>query len=213
MQIFSPSAIFRPSSQRCASTPFSLSFSSLRSRLESRNLTVELFPFPLILLKPDKEFFSNANQSKKISQAFQQPFLISDSSEISKYWDAKFDRAYQTSNGKDNGVDVAVLQSLHDFPHGKTKDVSRSHHGMTSTPSMLIPTGRTQDCIPVSSHSPLFHSQYLTRPLFLCKFQSVIRQRNLPPQTDHLYPAQVFRLPLPRIFKRSNIPVPNLSKR
>jgi len=96
-------------------------------------------------------------------------------------------------------------------PDGKTRDVShitRSHRGMTSTPSLLIPTGRTQDCIPVSSHSPLFRRQYLTRPLFLCKFQSVIRQRNLPPETDHLHPAQVFRFPP---FKRSNIP--NLPKR
>jgi len=93
-------------------------------------------------------------------------------------------------------------------PDGKTRDVShitRSRRGMTSTPSLLIPTGRTQDCIPVSSHSPLFHCQYLTRLLFLCKFQSIIRQRNLPSQTDHLHPAQVFRLPLPRIFKRSNV--------
>ena len=38
--------------------------------------------------------------------------------DLSKYWDSKIDAAYQS---KDNGVDVAVLQSLHDFPRWKTE--------------------------------------------------------------------------------------------
>jgi len=41
--------------------------------------------------------------------------------DLSKYWDSKIDAAYQLSQNKDNDVDVAVLQSLHDFPRWKSE--------------------------------------------------------------------------------------------
>lgn len=41
--------------------------------------------------------------------------------ELSKYWDSRIDRAYQISDGQDDGVDVAVLQSLQDFHRWKAE--------------------------------------------------------------------------------------------
>ncbi|KAF9054200.1 hypothetical protein BJ165DRAFT_1338327 [Panaeolus papilionaceus] len=39
--------------------------------------------------------------------------------DVSKYHDSFIDRSYQNTNGIDNGVDVAVLQTLHDFTRWK----------------------------------------------------------------------------------------------
>jgi len=41
--------------------------------------------------------------------------------DLSKYWDSKIDMAFQVSECKDNNVDVAVLQTLHDFPRWKAE--------------------------------------------------------------------------------------------
>jgi ABC-type Fe3+ transport system substrate-binding protein len=41
--------------------------------------------------------------------------------DLSKYLDSKIDIAYQLSQDKDNGADVAVLQTLHDFPRWKAQ--------------------------------------------------------------------------------------------
>lgn len=35
--------------------------------------------------------------------------------DVSKYLDSTIDRTYYASNGSDDGADVAVLQTLHDF--------------------------------------------------------------------------------------------------
>lgn len=42
--------------------------------------------------------------------------------DLSKYLDARADMAYALSKGADDGIDVAVLQSLHDFPRWKSED-------------------------------------------------------------------------------------------
>ena len=39
--------------------------------------------------------------------------------DLSKYHDSRADRAFDTSNGQDDGTDVIVLQTVHDFPRWK----------------------------------------------------------------------------------------------
>ncbi|PPQ98676.1 hypothetical protein CVT24_003303 [Panaeolus cyanescens] len=42
--------------------------------------------------------------------------------DVSKYHDSFIDRTYQSTNGTDSGVDVAVLQTLHDFTRWKREN-------------------------------------------------------------------------------------------
>ena len=39
--------------------------------------------------------------------------------DLSKYHDSRADRAFDTSNGEDDGTDIVVLQTVHDFPRWK----------------------------------------------------------------------------------------------
>ena len=39
--------------------------------------------------------------------------------DLSKYHDSRADRTFDTSNGEDNGADIIVLQTVHDFPRWK----------------------------------------------------------------------------------------------
>ena len=57
-----------------------------------------------------------------VSTAFQNSFpgiKIEVLGDLSKYLDGRINRIYQTSNGTDDGADVVVIQSLHNFPQWK----------------------------------------------------------------------------------------------
>jgi len=93
---------------------------------ESRPLTVawgadrELASLICSLLN-QKQYLPVKAFSNLIIDAFHNRFpdiKLNLTGDLSKYWDSKIDAAYQS---KDNGVDVAVLQSLHDFPCWKTE--------------------------------------------------------------------------------------------
>ena len=42
--------------------------------------------------------------------------------DLSKYLDGRINRIYETSNGTDDGADVVVIQTLHDFARWKTEN-------------------------------------------------------------------------------------------
>ena len=42
--------------------------------------------------------------------------------DLSKYLDGRINRAYETSNGTDDGADVVIIQSLHNFPRWKAEN-------------------------------------------------------------------------------------------
>jgi len=61
----------------------------------------------------------------QVSNAFQKSFpgiKIDVQCDLSKYLDGRINRIHETSNGTDDGADVAVLQTLHDFPRWKTQN-------------------------------------------------------------------------------------------
>jgi ABC-type Fe3+ transport system substrate-binding protein len=60
-----------------------------------------------------------------VSRAFQKSFpgiKIEVLCDLSKYLDGRINRIYETSNGTDDGADVAVIQSLHNFPRWKNEN-------------------------------------------------------------------------------------------
>ncbi|KAJ3500586.1 hypothetical protein NLJ89_g9728 [Agrocybe chaxingu] len=65
-----------------------------------------------------------ASSSDGVTAAFRARFPginVNITTDLSKYWDSRIDRAYQVSNRRDDGYDVAVLQALHDFPRWKAE--------------------------------------------------------------------------------------------
>ena len=60
-----------------------------------------------------------------ISSAFQTSFPgieIEVVCDLSKYLDGRINRAYETSKGTDDGTDVVVIQTLHNFPRWKAEN-------------------------------------------------------------------------------------------
>jgi ABC-type Fe3+ transport system substrate-binding protein len=60
-----------------------------------------------------------------VSAAFEESFpgiKVEVLGDLSKYLDGRINRIYQTSHKEDNGADVVVIQSLHNFPLWKRQN-------------------------------------------------------------------------------------------